>query len=141
MNRAVPPRLAFVPSRLPIVEGASGTYTVEPDTRILAGAVTIAISAYIVSLTAQPSGNVTVAIASDNPDVTVRPASPTFTPSNRDTAQAVLVIARADAGGGDWTPCGSQRKEAAMAAKSGRCWYQWATRWRRWRSTRTRRPV
>ena len=59
------------------------------------------ISAYIVSLTAQPSGNVTVAIASDNPDVTVRPASLTFTPANWATPQAVLVITRADAGGGD----------------------------------------
>ena len=59
------------------------------------------ISAYIVSLTAQPSANVTVSIASDNPDVTVRPASLTFTTANWDTPQAVLVIARADAGGGD----------------------------------------
>ena len=59
------------------------------------------ISAYIVSLTAQPSGNVTVSIASDNPDVTVRPASLTFTTANWATPQAVLVITRADAGGGD----------------------------------------
>ena len=59
------------------------------------------ISAYIVSLTAQPSGNVTVTIASDNPDVTVRPAALTFTPTNWATPQAVLVITRADAGGGD----------------------------------------
>jgi len=59
------------------------------------------ISAYIVSLTAQPSGNVTVAIASDNPDVTVRPTALTFTPTNWATPQAVLVITRADAGGGD----------------------------------------
>ena len=59
------------------------------------------ISAYIVSLTAQPSANVTVAIASDNPDVTVRPTALTFTPSNWATPQAVLVITRADAGGGD----------------------------------------
>ena len=59
------------------------------------------ISAYIVSLTAQPSGNVTVSIASDNPDVTVRPSALTFTPSNWATPQAVLVITRADAGGGD----------------------------------------
>ena len=59
------------------------------------------ISAYIVSLTAQPSANVTVAIASDNPDVTVRPATLTFTSSNWATPQAVLVIARADVGGGD----------------------------------------
>ena len=59
------------------------------------------ISAYIVSLTAQPSANVTVAIASDNPDVTVRPTSLTFTPTNWATPQAVLVITRADAGGGD----------------------------------------
>ena len=59
------------------------------------------ISAYIVSLTAQPSGNVTVAIASDNPDVTVRPTALTFTPANWATPQAVLVITRADDGGGD----------------------------------------
>ena len=59
------------------------------------------ISAYIVSLTAQPSGNVTVSIASDNPDVTVRPTALTFTPSNWATPQAVLVITRADDGGGD----------------------------------------
>ena len=59
------------------------------------------ISAYIVSLTAQPTGNVTVAIASDNPDVTVRPAALTFTMANWATPQAVLVITRADAGGGD----------------------------------------
>ena len=59
------------------------------------------ISAYIVSLTAQPSGNVTVSIASDNPDVTVRLASLTFTTANWATPQAVLVITRADAGGGD----------------------------------------
>ena len=59
------------------------------------------ISAYIVSLTAQPSANVTVSIASDNPDVTVRPTALTFTPANWDTPQAVLVITRADAGGGD----------------------------------------
>ena len=66
---------------------------------------------------------------------------PNLQPSNGDTAQAVLVIARADAGGDDWTPCGSQRKDTTMAAKSGRCWYQWTTRWRRWRSTRTRRTM
>ena len=59
------------------------------------------ISAYIVSLTAQPSGNVTVAIASDNPDVTVRPTALTFTTVNWATPQAVLVITRADDGGGD----------------------------------------
>ena len=59
------------------------------------------ISAYIVSLTAQPSGNVTVSIASDNPDVTVRPTALVFTPDNWATPQAVLVITRADAGGGD----------------------------------------
>ena len=59
------------------------------------------ISAYIVSLTAQPSANVTVSIASDNPDVTVRPTALTFTPTNWATPQAVLVITRADAGGGD----------------------------------------
>ena len=59
------------------------------------------ISAFIVSLTAQPSGNVTVSIVSDNPDVTVRPATLTFTTANWATPQAVLVITRADVGGGD----------------------------------------
>ena len=59
------------------------------------------ISAFIVSLTAQPGGNVTVSIVSDNPDVTVRPAALTFTPANWATPQAVLVITRADDGGGD----------------------------------------
>ena len=59
------------------------------------------ISAFIVSLTAQPSGNVTVSIVSDNPDVTVRPASLAFTPADWATPQAVLVITRADDGGGD----------------------------------------
>ena len=59
------------------------------------------ISAFIVSLTAQPSGNVTVSIASDNPDVTVRPTALTFTSANWATPQAVLVITRADDGGGD----------------------------------------
>ena len=42
-----------------------------------------------------------MSIASDNPDVTVRPATLTFTPTNWATPQAVLVITRADAGGGD----------------------------------------
>ena len=59
------------------------------------------ISAFIVSLTAQPSGNVTVSIVSDNPDVTVRPAALAFTPEDWATPQAVLVITRADDGGGD----------------------------------------
>ena len=59
------------------------------------------ISAFIVSLTAQPSGNVTVSIVSDNPDVTVRPAALAFTPADWATPQAVLVITRADDGGGD----------------------------------------
>ena len=61
VRRAVPPRLAFVPRSLIIDEGGTGTYTVELDTRILTGAVTIAI-------------------ASDNPDVTVSPTEVTLKP-------------------------------------------------------------
>ena len=61
VRRAVPPRLAFVPRSLTIDEGSSGTYTVELDTRILTGAVTIAI-------------------ASDNPAVTVSPTEVTLKP-------------------------------------------------------------
>ena len=71
------------------------------------------ISAFIVSLTAQPSGNVTVSIASDNPDVTVRPAALSFTPADWATPQAVLVITRADAGGGD------ELATLRMAARGG----------------------
>ncbi len=76
VRRAVPPRLAFVPRSLTIDEGGSGTYTVELDTRILTGAVTIAI-------------------ASDNPDVTVSPTEVTLKPLDM-APRTITVTAAAD---------------------------------------------
>ena len=76
VRRAVPPRLAFVPRSLTIDEGSSGTYTVELDTRILTGAVTIAI-------------------ASDNPAVTVSPTEVTLKPLDM-APRTITVTAAAD---------------------------------------------
>ena len=77
------PGVAVSPSSLTIDEGATGTYTVELNT--------------------QPSGNVTVAIRSNNTDVTASstgftpPAtSLTFSTSNWNTAQTVTVTAGQD---------------------------------------------
>ncbi len=185
VRRAVPPRLAFSARSLTIDEGGAGTYTVELDTRILTGAVTIAITTdnpavtvspaevtlkpldlaprtitvtaaadddrddenvvithtangahyydviatvgvtvndttapppepavtasvatlelreggsgrYTVALAAAPAGAVSVAIASDNGDVTAMPAALAFTADNWDTGQWVTVSAAAD---------------------------------------------
>ena len=49
-------RVTVSPTSLTVTEGATGTYTV--------------------ALRAQPSGDVMVAISSDNPDVTVAPTTP-----------------------------------------------------------------
>ena len=76
VRRAVPPRLAFAPRSLTIDEGGSGTYTVELDTRILTGAVTIAI-------------------ASDNPAVTVSPTEVTLKPLDM-APRTITVTAAAD---------------------------------------------
>ena len=76
VRRAVPPRLAFVPRSLIIDEGGTGTYTVELDTRILTGAVTIAI-------------------ASDNPDVTVSPTEVTLKPLDM-APRTITVTAASD---------------------------------------------
>ncbi len=54
---------------------------------------------YTVRLASQPTAAVTVAITSDNPDVTVNPASPTFNPSGSNlwsTAQTVTISAAQD---------------------------------------------
>ena len=70
-------RVTVSPTSLTVTEGATGTYTV--------------------ALRAQPSGDVMVAISSDNPDVTVAPTTPlTFTAANWDTAQTVTVSAAQD---------------------------------------------
>ncbi len=72
--------LALAPVSLRFDEGTSGTYTV--------------------ALSAQPTGTVTVRPSvSDNPDVTVAPASLGFTPTTWETPQTVTVTARADANG------------------------------------------
>ena len=76
VRRAVPPRLAFVPRSLTIDEGGTGAYTVELDTRILTGAVTIAI-------------------ASDNPTVTVSPTEVTLKPLDM-APRTITVTAAAD---------------------------------------------
>ena len=83
VNRAVPPRLAFVPRSLTIEEGSTGTYTVALDTRILTGAVTIAI-------------------ASDNPDVTVSPTEVTLRPLDM-APRTITVTAASDADRNDET--------------------------------------
>ena len=52
-----------------------------------------AFNTYTVVLNTQPSGQVTVAISSDNTDVTSSPSSLTFTTSNWNSAQTVTVSA------------------------------------------------
>ena len=51
---------------------------------------------YAVMLDAQPTGNVTITVSSDNSDVTAQPSSLTFTPDNWQTPQAVTVSAGED---------------------------------------------
>ena len=70
-------RVTVSPTSLTVAEGATGTYTV--------------------ALRAQPTGDVAVAISSDNPDVTVTPTTALiFTAANWDTAQTVTVSAAQD---------------------------------------------
>ena len=51
---------------------------------------------YQLSLDAQPTGNVVITVSSDNDDVTIQPASLTFTSDNWQSAQTVTVIAGHD---------------------------------------------
>ncbi len=70
-------RVTVSPTSLTVTEGATGTLSV--------------------ALRAPPSGDVTLAISSDNPDVTVAPTTAlTFTAANWDTAQTVTVSAAQD---------------------------------------------
>ena len=70
-------RVTVSPTSLLVTEGATGTLSV--------------------ALRSQPSGDVTLAISSDNPDVTVAPTTAlTFTAANWDTAQTVTVSAAQD---------------------------------------------
>ena len=70
-------RVTVSPTSLTVTEGATGTLSV--------------------ALRSQPSNDVTLAISSDNPDVTVTPTTAlTFTVDNWDTAQTVTVTAAQD---------------------------------------------
>ena len=64
------------PASLTVAEGGTGTYTVALDT--------------------QPTGDVTVAIGSDNTDLTAEPAALTFTTTNWNSVQTVTVRAAED---------------------------------------------
>ena len=71
------PGVMVSPTSLTITEGGNSTYTVELNT--------------------QPSGEVTVAISSNNTDVTASPSPLTFTTTTWNTAQTVTVTAGQDA--------------------------------------------
>ena len=75
--------LTVTPTSLTIAEGSTGTYTVELNT--------------------QPTAQVTVAIGSDNSDVTTSLTMLTFTTSNWNSAQTVTVSAAQDADTADDT--------------------------------------
>ena len=77
------PGLTVTPTSLTIAEGSTGTYTVELNT--------------------QPTAQVTVAIGSDNSDVTTSLTMLTFTTSNWNSAQTVTVSAAQDADTADDT--------------------------------------
>ena len=75
--RLFAPGVTVSPTRLNLVEGSSGGYTVR--------------------LNDLPTGNVTVTIASNNAEVTTSPSALTFTNSDWATAQTVTVSAGSDA--------------------------------------------
>ena len=75
--------ITFTPAARTIREGATGTYDVKLNTA--------------------PTADVTVAISSDNPDVTVNKSSLTFTTVNYATNQRVTVTAGQDADAADGT--------------------------------------
>ena len=77
------PGITFTPAARTIREGATGTYDVKLNTA--------------------PTADVTVAISSDNPDVTVNKSSLTFTTVNYATNQRVTVTAGQDADAADGT--------------------------------------
>ena len=75
------PGVTVAPTSLTVGEGDMGTYTVKLNTL--------------------PTGNVTVAISSNNADVTVSPSSLTFTAGNWNSTQTVTVSAGQDADAAD----------------------------------------
>ena len=83
IRRQALPRLSFDPPRLTIEEGGSATYTVDLDTRWL-------------------GAEVTVAITTDHPSLTVTPDEVTYSPTDWDP-RTVTVTAAADAAAADET--------------------------------------
>ena len=77
LNVAVPRAVTLSTTRLSLDEGSSGNYTMKLNT--------------------QPTGNVTITIASNNAEVTTSPGALTFSNTNWDTAQTVTVSAGSDA--------------------------------------------
>ena len=77
------PGITFTPASLTVGEGGGDKYNVKLNTA--------------------PTADVTVAISSDNPDVTVTPNSLTFTSSDWETEQTVDVTAAEDADAADDT--------------------------------------
>ncbi len=81
------------PATTPTPPAADGSVTVTPTAlRVSEGSS----AAYTVVLDAEPSGDVTVTVGGASGDVTVEPASLTFTTANWDTAQTVTVSAARD---------------------------------------------
>ena len=80
---------------LTLLEDDMAGFVFEPS-----GSLTVAAggaaSTYTVKLSSEPTGAVTVSIASDNGDVTVDPSSLTFDAANWATGQTVTVTAAAD---------------------------------------------
>ena len=81
---------------LTVAEGASGAYTVKLDP--------------------QPSSDVVITVSSDNTDVTVSPATLTFTTANWSTAQTVTVAAAQDADAVDDAASISHAVDASRSA-------------------------
>ena len=77
------PGVTIAPTSLTVGEGSTGTYTVKLNT--------------------VPTGDVTVAISSNNTDVTASPSSLTFTATTWNTAQTVTVTTGEDADAADDT--------------------------------------
>ena len=94
---------AFASAVLPVSPDNTPPTTVI-DTSVDTLAVNEGTSAsYTVELGAPPSGEVAVAVTSDNTDVTVDTTTLTFTTGNWDTAQTVTATAAGDVGSGDET--------------------------------------
>ena len=75
-----------------------------PGVRTSTAALTVSedgVQEYTLQLNRRPTAEVTVVVASSNPEVTMSPPSLTFTPQNWDTAQTVTVSALPDGDGVD----------------------------------------